>query len=174
VRPGRHEREQSLHPLQLNFAVCAEQRTAAVGIFAHRAADAQHDWERVGVAFGRRRRQPELRDQWRDLVEGTAAGLRVQAMDEVAALTCRVTARTMSYDLCGGGRAECRYTYWHAHVAGLIAAARPDADATVLAHALLATVDGALVHHLVAGEGVAPDRIRGASVALARAVVAGA
>ena len=105
---------------------------------------------------------------------GAPPGERLAAfMDEAAALACRLNACSMAYDVCGGGRGDCRYARWHAHVAGLIAAARPDADAPVLAHALLATVGGALVHHLVAREGVTPERVRRAAVALAGAVVSG-
>jgi AcrR family transcriptional regulator len=97
----------------------------------------------------------------------------VAFMDEVAALACRINVRSVAYDLCRGGRDECPYAHWHAHVTGLIAAARPDADAPVLAHGLLAAVDGALVHHLVAHEGVTPERVRQSATALARAVVSG-
>lgn len=97
----------------------------------------------------------------------------VAFMEEVAALACSMNARSLAYDVCGGGRGACRYAHWHAHVAGLVAAARPDADAPVLAHALLATVDGALIHHLIAREGVTPERVRQAAVALTRAVAPG-
>ncbi|GAB2914849.1 TetR/AcrR family transcriptional regulator [Streptomyces mayteni] len=44
--------------------------------------------------------------------------------------------------------ADPSYRFWHAHLAGLLAAERPDADADFLAHALLATFDGDLIRHL--------------------------
>ncbi|MFD5321100.1 TetR/AcrR family transcriptional regulator [Streptomyces sp. NPDC127098] len=44
--------------------------------------------------------------------------------------------------------ADPSYRFWHAHLAGLVAAGRPDADADFLAHALLATFDGDLVRHV--------------------------
>lgn len=94
-------------------------------------------------------------------------------MDQAAALGCAANARMLAYEMCSGrsGYREESYRLWHGHVAGLLAEARPDIDAEVLAHALLASLDGALIHHLVAEEGMPASRVRSAVVALARAVL---
>ncbi|SDG58911.1 transcriptional regulator, TetR family [Lentzea fradiae] len=50
----------------------------------------------------------------------------------------------------------------HRHVALLLRAALPDADAGLLAHTLLASVDRVLVDHLVREEGVSLERVEAA------------
>ncbi|WP_082801423.1 TetR/AcrR family transcriptional regulator [Herbidospora cretacea] len=40
------------------------------------------------------------------------------------------------------------YLFWHGHLCGLLAEARPDLDAGFLAHGILALFDGALIRHL--------------------------
>jgi AcrR family transcriptional regulator len=60
---------------------------------------------------------------------------------------------------------------WRTHVAVLLREARPDADADVLAEALLAPLAGDLYAHLRDG-GVAPERIRAAVHSIARGALA--
>lgn len=96
-------------------------------------------------------------------------------MREAADLACRTNARFVAYEICSdptGYQAEL-YRFWHGHLAGLIAGARPDTDAHFLAHALQASLRGDLVHHLIANDGMSPERIRDSVVALARAVLTG-
>ncbi|SES20323.1 transcriptional regulator, TetR family [Lentzea xinjiangensis] len=50
----------------------------------------------------------------------------------------------------------------HRHVAVLVAAVLPDADAELLAHTLLSSVDVVLVDHLARGHGVSPARVEAA------------
>src|SRR5215217_3458152 len=52
------------------------------------------------------------------------------------------------------------YAAWHQHAAMLIAEARPDADAPVLAHFLLAPLAAEHFTHLTAGEGIELARVR--------------
>lgn len=47
----------------------------------------------------------------------------------------------------------------HTHVAALVRAVLPDADAELLAHTLLSTVDVVLVDHLVRGHGFSLERV---------------
>ncbi|GAA3661851.1 TetR family transcriptional regulator [Lentzea atacamensis] len=47
----------------------------------------------------------------------------------------------------------------HTHVAALVRAVLPDADAEVLAHTLLSSVDVVLVDHLVRNHGMSPERV---------------
>lgn len=62
------------------------------------------------------------------------------------------------------------HTAWRAHVAVLVRAANPAADAPVLSEAVLAPLAGDLYRHL-REEGVAPERIRAAVLRLARAAL---
>jgi AcrR family transcriptional regulator len=64
------------------------------------------------------------------------------------------------------------YGAWHRHVAVLIGLARPDDDANVLAHAVLAPLGADLHMHLRRREGVSPERLRAGLEQLARAVAA--
>ena len=62
------------------------------------------------------------------------------------------------------------YRFWHRHVALLLAAARPDADAVALAHAVLAPLAAEHLRAVVAELG--PARARAAAHAVAHAVAA--
>jgi AcrR family transcriptional regulator len=61
------------------------------------------------------------------------------------------------------------YVFWHGHISGLIAAQRPDADSTLIAHIML----GALHSEPILGElaSSGPDRLAAALRALATAVL---
>jgi AcrR family transcriptional regulator len=61
------------------------------------------------------------------------------------------------------------YAFWHGHVAGLIAEARPDLDADLLGHLLLASIRADPVQQLLA-DGVA-ERVAGGLRALASAAL---
>ena len=61
---------------------------------------------------------------------------------------------------------------WRTHVAVLLREARPEADADVLAEAVLASLAGELYAHLRGG-GADPERIRAAVHAVARGALAG-
>ncbi|MGW0391278.1 TetR/AcrR family transcriptional regulator [Streptomyces sp. NPDC003042] len=52
------------------------------------------------------------------------------------------------------------YTAMHTHVATLVGAIRPRADAAVLAHLLLAPLTPSLISHLTGDRGVTPERIK--------------
>jgi AcrR family transcriptional regulator len=64
------------------------------------------------------------------------------------------------------------YAAWHRHATLLIAEARPDADAPVLAHLVLAPLAAEHFKHVREGEGVDADRLRRALRELAERVVA--
>ena len=66
------------------------------------------------------------------------------------------------------------YAAWHQHAAMLIAEARPDADAPVLAHLLLAPLAAEHFTHLTAGEGIELARVRTTLTDLTHHVLAGA
>ena len=59
------------------------------------------------------------------------------------------------------------YRFWHRHIALLLAAARPGADADALAHVLLAPLAAEHLHATTAD--LDPNRVRAATVAAARA-----
>lgn len=61
---------------------------------------------------------------------------------------------------------------WRAHVAVLVREARPQADADVLAEAVLAPLAGDLYRHL-RGEAVSPERIRSVVMHLAQGALTG-
>ncbi|HEY0450677.1 helix-turn-helix domain-containing protein [Actinophytocola sp.] len=61
------------------------------------------------------------------------------------------------------------YRQWHRHVAGLIAAARPDLDADYLAHALLAPL--AADQRMALHEAVGPGRVLAGLTTLARSIL---
>jgi AcrR family transcriptional regulator len=63
------------------------------------------------------------------------------------------------------------YRFWHRHVSLLLSAARPDADAEALAHALLAPLAAEHLHAVVAEQGA--ERVRHATTAMASALVDG-
>jgi len=60
------------------------------------------------------------------------------------------------------------YRFWHRHIALLLAAARPDADADALAHVLLASL--AAEHLYATTADLDPGRVRAATVEAARAL----
>jgi AcrR family transcriptional regulator len=64
------------------------------------------------------------------------------------------------------------YAAWHQHAAMLIAEARPDADAPVLAHLLLAPLAAELFTHLTEDEGIDLARLRAALKDLTSRVLA--
>jgi AcrR family transcriptional regulator len=64
------------------------------------------------------------------------------------------------------------YAAWHQHATMLIAEARPDADAAVLAHLVLAPLAAEHFTHLTQREGIALDRIRAALRELVQRVTA--
>ena len=72
-----------------------------------------------------------------------------------------------------GARQRSRvYGAWHRHAAVLIGLARPEDDADVLAHALLAALGADLHAHLRRQEGLSRERLRAGLDQLARAVAA--
>jgi AcrR family transcriptional regulator len=75
--------------------------------------------------------------------------------------------------LPGGRYATGAYAAWHQHVAVLAVQLRPEADAAVLAHLVLAPLDPTLVRHLATDRGLDPDRLRVAIRDAARALTAG-
>jgi AcrR family transcriptional regulator len=64
------------------------------------------------------------------------------------------------------------YAAWHQHATMLIAEARPQADAAVLAHLVLAPLAAEHFTHLTRREGIPLDRIRSAMRQLAQRVTA--
>ena len=64
------------------------------------------------------------------------------------------------------------YAAWHQHATMLIAEARPQADAAVLAHLLLAPLAAEQFTHLTQREGIALDRVRSAMRELVQRVTA--
>jgi AcrR family transcriptional regulator len=72
-------------------------------------------------------------------------------LDAVIALATRNVALMAAYERAeeGGRQAGGVYQTWHHHVGALIAEARPDLDAELLAHILLGSLHSDLVIHLV-------------------------
>jgi AcrR family transcriptional regulator len=64
------------------------------------------------------------------------------------------------------------YDAWRQHAALLVSEGRPDADAAVLSHVLLAPVSAALFRHLRDEQGVEPERLKRTLGELARCVLA--
>ena len=63
------------------------------------------------------------------------------------------------------------YRLWHRHVATLITGARPELDADLLAHALLAPL--AADQRMALRQEIEPDRLRSGMSLLARAILDG-
>jgi AcrR family transcriptional regulator len=72
-------------------------------------------------------------------------------LDAVVDLATRNTALVAAYEKAAEGERQAGdvYQYWHRHVGGLIAQARPELDAELLAHILLGALHSDLVVHLV-------------------------
>lgn len=83
---------------------------------------------------------------------GAPAPDRLMAfLDAVIALATRNVALMAAYERAEEGERQSGDVYqaWHHHVAALIAEARPDLDAELLAHILLGALHSDLVIHLV-------------------------
>lgn len=72
-------------------------------------------------------------------------------------------------DAAGGPNEHPVYRFWHAHISGLIAAQRPDADAAMIAHLMLGALHSEPILNQLAAEG--PARLAAAMRAIACAVL---
>ncbi|TCO65477.1 TetR/AcrR family transcriptional regulator [Actinocrispum wychmicini] len=80
-----------------------------------------------------------------------AAERLIAFFDAVMVLATRNIGLIAAYEQAeeGGRQASDVYQRWHRHVGGLIAAARPDLDADLMAHILLGSLHSDLVIHLI-------------------------
>jgi AcrR family transcriptional regulator len=95
---------------------------------------------------------------------GAPAGERLPAfLDALLDLTLEHADLLIAADGSkpGGRYLTGAYAAWHRHVSVLVTELRPDADADLLAHLLLAPLAPDLVRHLDRGVGIDADRLRG-------------
>jgi AcrR family transcriptional regulator len=73
----------------------------------------------------------------RDRLEAFLDAVVALAARNIGVLTAQEHQATQEQHRSGGNREHPVYRFWHGHIAGLVAAARPDLDADALGHVLL-------------------------------------
>jgi len=105
---------------------------------------------------------------------GAPPGERLVAFLEALAdhLDAHLELFTCAQTAAAGARYRGVYDAYHAHVAMLLRAARPDVDADHMAHSVLAALSADLFRHLRRDRGIEVERIKGGLRELVRALTA--
>lgn len=114
--------------------------------------------------FGEQQRA--LLDRSRD-PRRPAAELLAELVDGMFGMVLARRPLLRAVERTAGSYCTSEYTAWITRLAELLRAARPEADAEFLAHAITAAMRSDLLDHLLDEAGMSPDRVRAGVVELA-------